>query len=691
MNWISDISLWWIFPWSILAIFLSIVLYKRKGWVKELSKFQRTLLITLRSISLILLGLMLLGILFEYKSYRDEKPVLVTLIDNSSSVVQYKDSSEVKSRIPELKAKLKAELGSRFEYFDVNLSGNAAEELKFNGEETNLSEVLERLHTDFYNRNVGGVVVLSDGNFNRGSNPIYIAEKFNLTPFFTVGLGDTVPKKDHYIKGVTTNDFAFLKNQFPIEVELEAVKMGVRTATVSISKGGKLIKSQSVSYDDPNYAFKQVNFTLEANQVGVQRYSVSLSIVDGEYNVKNNSRDVYIEVLDARSKVLLLAGAPHPDISAIKSVMDQDENLTVESVIAKDWDKSLKDVDLVVWHEPGWQNDPSIISLLKSKNIPTFYIVGSSSRPGAINNLGIGLKLPGGNQMDDIDGKYNSSFVPFEISEELKSFFDYLPPLKSRFGNTSFPAGIDVFLNQRIGSIQKKDPLLYFGKQKGVKYGVLYGEGIWRWKINDFQKNGSFDSFNEFIQKITQYLVVRQNTSPFIVSLPKRITKAEELVVKAEFYNESMDLITTPTINFSLKADDGKLNKFQFGQNGDSYRLNTGRLKPGSYSWTASTSFNGKSYKKSGSFIVEDLILEELDNQANHQVLRQIANQTNGKFYSLDKSDGIFKDIKERKDLVNISYAESTFIDLIDWKVLFFFILLALIGEWSLRRYFGGY
>lgn len=691
MNWISDISFWWIFPWSVVAIYLSILLYRKKGWVKELSAFQRRLLIVLRSVSLLLLGFLLLGILFEYKSYREEKPLVITVIDNSSSVVGYKDSSRVRETLPVFRKALRDELGSRFEYFDVNLNGSDAENITFDAEETNLSAVLEKVHTDFYNRNVGGVIVLSDGNYNKGSNPLYMAEKFNLTPFFTVGLGDTVPKKDHYIKGVTTNDFAFLNNQFPLEVEVEAIKMGIRSANITITKQGKVIANQSVQYDNAAYSFKQLQFTLEAKEVGIQRYTVSLAYVDGEYNKRNNTRDVYIEVLDARSRVLILAGSPHPDIAAIKSVLEQDENLSVESVLTKEWDKDVKDIDLVVWHEPGWQNDPSVMSLLSSKNIPTFYIVGSSSQAAEISRLGIGLRLPNGNQTDDVDGKYNAVFVPFEVSDDLKQFFEYLPPLKSRFGSAGFPAGIDVFLYQRIGNIQKKEPLLYFGKQKGVKYGVLYGEGLWRWKINDFQRNGSFTSFNEFIQKITQYLVVRQNSSPFVVSLPKRITRAEELIVKAEFYNEAMALITTPTVNFNLSDANGKVNKFQFGQTGNTYRLNAGKLAPGNYSWSASTSFNGKNYKKTGVFVVEDLLLEDLDNQANHKVLKQIADQTNGTFYTLSNATKMFTDLKNRKDMVNISYAESVFIDLIDWKILFFLILMVLIAEWSLRRYFGGY
>lgn len=656
-----------------------------------MTKFQRILLISLRALSLILLFLLLLGILFEYKSYRNEKPVIITVIDNSSSVLNYKDSNEVKTKLSDYQSKLQEKLGSRFDYYAVNLFVNPTNKMNFDGEETNLSAVLERIHSDFYNRNIGGVTLLSDGNFNKGINPLYVAEKFNVTPFFTVGVGDTVPKKDQYVKAVTSNDFAFLKNDFPVEVEVEAIKMGVRSANVTILKNGKIVANQTISYADPNYSFKQINFTLPAEQVGIQRYTASLTVVDGEYNTKNNSRDFYIEILDARSKVLLLAGAPHPDIAALKSVIEKDENLTVQSTLTKDWDNNTKDIDLVVWHEPGWQTNNAALETILSKKIPVLYIIGASSTANEVSRLGLGLKIPGGNQMDDIEAKYNSGFVPFEISDELKDFFNYLPPLKSKFGNVNWPAGIDVMLYQRLGNIQKKDPLLFFGKQNGVKYGVLYGEGLWRWKMNDFSRNGSFAYFNEFIQKITQYLVVRQNTSPFIVSLPKRISKSEEFIVKAEFYNEAMDLITTPIVNFELKNEAGKVNKFEFGQSGNAYRLNCGRLQPGKYDWKANTKFNGKSYFKSGSFIVEDIVIEDLDNQADHQVLRQIASQTNGKFFKLGELDQLYDELNKRDDLVNISYAESTFIDLIDWKLLFFLLLIALVAEWSLRRFFGGY
>jgi hypothetical protein len=691
MNWTADFSFWWIFPWLIISIFLGIFLYRKTSWIKELTEKQRVLLIGLRTAVLFVLGVLLLGVLFESKSFRDEKPVFITLIDDSVSMLNYKDSNSVKKDISELQKKLKTRFGDRFDWVEAKLTKENNKASDFSGVETDLSGSLGEIRSNYYNRNVGGIMLISDGNYNKGVSPLYSAEKFNLIPFFTIGVGDTVAKKDQYIKQVTSNDFAFFKNQFPVEVDIESIKLQGKIARIDILRDGNVVATQKVNYEKSTYSFKQINFLLTADRLGVQRYSIRLQSLDGEYSLKNNQRDFYIEVLDSRSKVLILSSAPHPDVTAIKSVMDLDENLSVVTSLSKDWNKDTKDVDLVIWHEPGLNYDPSIWSVLQQKNLPVLFIVGPNSKSKSISDLGLGLNVPSGQQTDEVEAKYNNSFLPFEISEELKSFFNYLPPLKSKFGQMNLPNGTDIFLYQRLGTIQKKDPLIFFGKRKDIKYGVIYGEGVWKWKLNDYVRNNNFDLFNEFLQKITQYLVVRQNSSPFIVTLPKRLTKADELLVKAEFYNESMELITTPSVKFQLKNEKGIENKLEFGKTGNSYRLNLGKLKPGSYDWKASTSFSGNRFEKKGRFIVEDIVLESLDNQANHGLLKQVAKVTNGEFTTLDDVDRLLNKIDKREDLVSMSYAESNFNDLIDLKWLFALLFLMIGVEWLLRRWWGGY
>jgi hypothetical protein len=114
-------------------------------------------------------------------------------------------------------------------------------------------------------------------------------------------------------------------------------------------------------------------------------------------------------------------------------------------------------------------------------------------------------------------------------------------------------------------------------------------------------------------------------------------------------------------------------------------------LNPGKYSWTASTTFNGKTHKKTGVFVVEDIAIESLDTYANHSVLNQLASKTKGNFELLKNYRKTIDAIKKRDDITSISYKEASFDDLIDYKILFFLLLLLISGEWFLRRWFGSY
>jgi hypothetical protein len=135
----------------------------------------------------------------------------------------------------------------------------------------------------------------------------------------------------------------------------------------------------------------------------------------------------------------------------------------------------------------------------------------------------------------------------------------------------------------------------------------------------------------------------------------------------------------------------GKILNNQFSVVGDFYKLNLGKLNPGKYTWFAKTMYNSRTFKKSGVFIVEDIGVEDLDNAANHGVLQQLAKGSKGAFYTLDKYKEMLQDLKNRKDITSVSYEEINFNDLIDYKILFFLLLLFLSLEWFLRRWFGAY
>ncbi|MGV3631684.1 MAG: hypothetical protein ACO1O6_10765 [Bacteroidota bacterium] len=693
MNFISEISLFFLLPILFLAAILTWFFYAKDQKLKELPRLYRRLVYGARFLVLTLIGFLLLGILFEFTKTRSEKPVLITVIDNSASLKNYKDSSEVLKRINELKGALKTIPEDKYEQviYTIGEDFKNSSEVSLKEGKSDLSKAFESLFSDYYNRNIGGIIFVSDGNFNEGQNPVYAASKIPLTPMFTLGVGDTTSKKDQVLKDVICNEIAFLKNKFPVEVDLEAFKIGKRNVTVSISQNGKTLASQQVNYTDGIYDSKQLIFELEAAQVGFQHFVAEVKAIDNEYTVKNNRRSFYVEVLDARSKVLLLYGAPHPDISAVKSVLEQDENIQVEAQSLEKWDKNLKSVDLIIWHEPGIAFSDNVNQAIQASKIPVFYFVGVNTSNSVAQKLNIGLNSAASQQQDEVQADIQSGFEKFELSDELKSEIGKFPPVTVRYGTSKIGNQNEILLTQKIAGIAKKDPLLYFGSIDKRKYAVFLGDGIWRWKLSDYLKFKNHNLFNEFIQKSSLFLVQKENSSNLRVSLPKRFSINEDVLIKAEFYNESMELITKPKIAFNLFDSQGKKSVFEFGVNGNLYLLPLGKLKPGTYSWTAHTSFDGKKYSKQGNFVVENIEIEKLDTRANHGLLSQISQQSNGKFFLLKAYRELIKEIQNREDITSVSYQESSFDSLLDYAWIMILLCLLLGAEWFIKRWNGYY
>jgi hypothetical protein len=224
-----------------------------------------------------------------------------------------------------------------------------------------------------------------------------------------------------------------------------------------------------------------------------------------------------------------------------------------------------------------------------------------------------------------------------------------------------------------------------------LKLGVLFGEGIWRWKLNDFIRSGNHEAFSELFAKTMNFLMVKQQEAGLRIEFPKRFSIEEEVIVNASFYNAALEPITKPQIQLKLTDKNGKIFRSQFGVNGSGYKLSLGKMKAGKYKWDAETKFNGKTYRKSGVFIVEDIEIEKIETAANHGVMKQLSQQSNGKFYQLKDYSKLLNDIEKRGDITTVSFEETNFNKLIDYVSILILLFLLLASEWFLRRYLGSY
>lgn len=691
---ITDIPLGWLALWAVISILVSFWFYQKKKWLKELSNRVRIILFALRSAGIFAIGVLLLGILFQSNEFRVEKPILINVVDNSGSMLNYADSNQVKNSLVNLEQKVNQLYGNKYDVINYFIDGkNTAgfKTIEFEEPESNLSSIFELIQDKYYQKNIGAITLITDGNFNVGKNPIYSAGKIPLTPIYTIGVGDTLVKADHFIQNVIANDIAFLGNKFPIEVAVEANKIGKKTVWVSLKEGGKQIAKKQITYANTNFDVQTVQFLVEAKSIGVKQYTVEVQPIENEYNFLNNSRSVYIEILDARSKILLISDGPHPDLGALKSVLSKDVNLSIETALLNSIEQNLDQYDLLVLHQPDANKYGTEIDKILRSNKPIWFFIAPGTTSSTLNKLPIGLTVQNTRQFDNVQAKVNEQFNSFELSKTLQKAFNYFPPVQTKYGRIATANNVNTLLFQRLGNVSKKDPLFYFLEQNNLKYGVFYGEGLWRWKLAEFAKTKENIAFEELVAKTTQYLVLKNDASNLRISLPSQFVSNQAIIINAAFYNDNLAPIVTQKIELSVWDEQEKLSKYDFIPQQTNYIAQLGELKPGRYKWKAKTNYNGKSIEKSGDFLVKKLELEQLDTRANHNLLYQIAENSGASFFTLSEINDYYNALQNRKDIAPLKYESEKYVDLIDYKWLFVLIVSLFGLEWFIRRFKGAY
>lgn len=689
----SDIPLWMLIFWAVVSVALGGLLYRKKTWVKDIPAIRRITLIILRSLGLFLLGILLFGILIKGVDKEVDQPIIISVIDNSQSMLNYSDSVDVKKQTIDYLKAIETQLDSKFTPLTFTLDSQLKDidSLMFNQSKTNLSSALNKVYDNYYGRNIGAIILLSDGNFNTGTNPSMVASRFKRTPIYTLSVGDTIQKIDHLIKSVLANEIAFLNNKFPVEVTIEGNKTPKQPFKIKLLKDGKLIDSHELRHQDNDYSLVKTQFTLEATTVGMHEYVIQIDELNNEYNLDNNSQSFYIEVLDDRSKVLLVSEALNPDVGAVSSALLSENNLEVVNKTMDKLPTSLADFDLIIWFDPGVSANTTAFQSILNANKPTWYFISpQTSRAGlSLLPLPISMRITG--QMDNIGAAFNQRFNLFKLSPEARKSIDNFPPLKVHYGELKYDQLGSVLAFQKVGTIAKRDPLIFFVNKGDKKSAVTYGTGLWSWKLADYQANQSHDNFNEIIRKSVQYLIVKENTSRLRINLPSIASSDVDFVLQASFYNESYEPITDPTINLTLSKPNGESFEYTFLPLENEYSLNLGKLPAGRYNWKAQTTYNGKAFDKEGSFAIKDLELEKQNTKANHQLLLQIAANNNGDFRMLPAYQDVLDEIMSNDDIVPVAYESSTFHKLIDYWWLLLIIALVFSGEWFIRRYSGAY
>ena len=689
---------WYIFFCVLLGLTYAAVLYFRDKTFQEQSAILNWGLGSFRFISVSLLSLLLLSPLLKSIITNTKKPVVILAQDQSESVSSEMSEEDLVSYQQSYQS-LKESLNKDYELLEYSFGEEVKEgvDFEFTDKVSNISDLLTTIYDMHSNQNLGAVVLATDGIYNKGSNPVYASTKLSV-PIYTVALGDTTPRRDLILRRVFHNRIAYLGDKFTIQVDIAAQNCGSTSSNLNVYKidDQGITKIQQMAFQiDRNDYFNTQEIVLDADKSGVQRYRISLGQIDGEVTTANNSRDIFVDVLDARQKILILANSPHPDISALKQTISQNKNYEVAIDYISNSKENVASYDFVILHQlPSNRYDAgAVLNVLNSKKIPRMFILGSQTNFTRFNQAQSILTIRSdGRNTNEVQGRVAGGFNLFTLDEQISQQLLTFAPLTAPFGEFDPSPDAQILLYQRIGKIDTGFPLLIMGDINNNRVGILCAEGIWKWRLFDYLQHQNHGIFEEVIGKTIQYVSLKEDKRKFRVNLNQNIfNENEPIEMDAELYNDSYELINEPDASLVIRNSGGKEFNFTFNRSTKAYQLNAGIFPVGNYTFTGSVFSSGENLSYEGQFSVQPIQLELYETTADHSLLRMLSDKYGGELIYPAQLSSVDQLIREKSTIKPVIYQTSKNRSIINLKWIFFLLILLLTAEWFFRRYFGGY
>lgn len=684
---------------KLLAIILAaaaigFLLYYRNKDNNELSKNQSIILTILRFSSFFLIAILLLVPFFHILKKTVQKPKIIVAYDNSASMISAVDSGELKEVVKGIREKISGSLINDYSVINYLFGHQAriSDDLDFRDKGSDYSRLISTIVNNHYNVNIGALILIGDGTYNMGRNPVNMMNDISF-PVFTIGMGDTTEVADGLIRDVRANRTSFTGNRFPVEIDCKFVQLKERNIKLSISQGGSII-TETVIKPDNNDFFHTQQFILDAGSPGLKTYSVSLEVSPNERNKTNNVTEFVINVLENKQKILILSDGPHPDIGAIRNTLEQQQSFDVTAFYEDPYPSNLTDYNLIILNQlpTTGKSISDIFGNEKNQRIPVLFMIGSTTYIPQLNILDRGVNIQIlSTSPEEAQPVINESFGLFNLSDEFRESIPKFPPLQAHFANYRLEPGISILLYQKINNIETSKPLMAAGIYRGRKTGFIFGEGIWKWRLYDYLLNQNHDQFDELTSQLVQYLALRENEDNFMIQFEPVYSEVEEVIMKAEVYNDAFEIINNAEIIITIENEDGNKFNFTFDSTEKGYILNAGNLPVGDYLFNAEVLIGGDKFTEQGKFSIKALNIENIITKANHRILYQIAENSGGDFFTPSELENLTTVLKKNSNIKTTIDIQKIIYEILNLKGLFFVLIILLSLEWFLRKYWGIY
>lgn len=685
-------SPYWLILFVILGLGYAYLLYSKKKtpWTPTWNK----VLFVLRFLAVSFISYLLLEPFIDVQKTESERSNIIFLWDDSESISKSKaDLQEYFLSLKELKQSLEDEKEVSIPIYGLN--GNEITEMdsiENNRKSSPINNALKTITEKVDKKLISELVLFSDGIYNQGIAPDYYAFPYQLT---TVGIGDTTQKQDVVLKQVRYNKVAYEGNQFPIEADILQNGFSGKNVSVKLTNGGVEISRKTVRLEEEEQ-MTNVQFLIEAKNTGFQDYKVQIEPLGGEFNLNNNSKNAYVNIVEGKKKILLLAPYPHPDIKALSASISQNDNYEFKMFISgidSEAVKNIEEYDLaILFHLPNLDNAfTSEINKLKKLETPLWFLTGPRMNFRLHNEINESVDLIPSDEIDEAFTYINPKFELFELNKEEGEIINQLPPVYLPFANHQFHPLAKTFMMKQVGKVKTEQPVFVFYNNDKIRQASMLIQNFRIWRMVEYLNTQSHDFFDDWVMKTIRYLTANNQKDRF-KAFPIKDAFADNEIVKfqVEIYNEVFDRIYGIPVRLTLKNEKDSIFNFEFTPDRLKPNFELGNLPGGVYEYSATANIQAKEFQVNGQFVVDEFDIESQNLQADFSLLRRLAQKNEGRFFQSNEIERLEAYLSS-KSYPKVISGKSEVTPITQNILPYLLIFLLLFSEWFIRRFFGSY
>ena len=602
-------------------------------------------------------------------------------------------------------------------------------DLTYDGVRTQLGPALEAARQELTGVPLSGLVLVSDGadNSTGSLTDAVMSLGARHVPVFTVGVG-----RERFTKDIEVSRVEAPRNVLKgasLVVDVLVAQRGYTGDKVQmiVEDGGRIVSTQSVTLSGDGEAIP-VRVRVPTTEAGARVLTFRIPPQPGEMVAQNNTQQAIVNVSDRREKILYIEGEPRSEMRFLRNAVRDDKNLQIVTLqrLAKDQFRrfSVDDsLDLVAGF-PKTRDELFAYKGIILGSIEASYFTGDQLRMLAdfVSERGGGLLALGGRRAlgeGGFAGTPVAEVLPVDLGGGPNDKSGYFSELKvdvtvpgSMHAATqiadaestsakrwkTMPAVTSV---NRIGRARPGATVLLTGTptKGGERQTVLafqrYGRGkaiafpvqdSWLWQMLNDVDDVTFESY---WRQLLRWLVSDVPSRVMVAAAGDQAAPGDAVELNAEVSDrtflkvnnaEAVARVTSPSGNVSEMPLEWSVTRD--GQ----YKASFTPTEKGLYRVDVRARMGTDSIVSDPSYIASgDLSAEYFGAEMRAPLLRRIADETGGRFYTGENVAQLAKDIV-------FTDAGNTVVDrkdLWDMPIVFLLILALVTSEWGYRKLRG--